>query len=77
MKMHTIIHDGQLYIFRNTRGENDHIFIARCLFITKNMHRYENNSAYLENLSYIWTNIHFLHVEYDQSVMDEISKLDI
>jgi hypothetical protein len=70
--MHTIIHNGVLFVFHNTRQENEDMFIARCWFIAKNMHKHKQDYTHLENLSFLWVNHHCLGVEYDKEIMDQL-----
>ena len=70
--MHIITYNGAMYIFKNTTNEQEPMFIERCWFIVKNMHRYSNDYAYLKNLSNIWVNHKHLQVVYDKAVMDEL-----
>lgn len=72
--MHIIINQGQIYKFENIINEINDIFIDRCWFIVKNIHKYKNNYEYLEKLSHIWVNIKYLNVCYDNSIMNEISQ---
>lgn len=75
--MHIITYNGKMYIFKNTMNEEESMFIERCWFIVKNMHRYSDDYAYLKNLSHIWVNHKHLQVLYDKTVMDELMACDV
>lgn len=73
--MNVIEYCGNHYVFENTRDEPHDVFVRRTWFIVKNMAQYKHDPKYLENLSYIWSNVQELGVKYDQSIMAGLPSL--
>lgn len=69
--MHSVEYKGKTYVFENTRGESDTMFIDRCWFVVKNYDKYDYPT--LEAMSYVWVNKKYLKCNYtnDLSVMLE------
>lgn len=64
--MHSVEYKGNIYVFENTRGESDTMFIDRCWFIVKNYDKYDY--ATLESLSYMWVNKKYLKCNYNNEL---------
>ena len=82
--MQIITCNGTMHVFHedvNDAKFPEEWFISRCWFIVKNMQRYKNDSTVtvddIHNMSHIWTNIRFLNVQYDASIMQALEKFNI
>lgn len=79
--MQIITYNGNLYVFNETDYDivalTDEMFISRCWFIAKNIHKYKNKVCYLETLANVWINVKYLGVSYDADIMQEISSCEV
>lgn len=73
--MHIISYNGKLYNFNNVDDENNELFIKRCWFKVKNMHK-TKDYAYLEKISLLWINYKCLNVLYHNNIMTELLSFD-
>lgn len=71
MKKHSVEYKGRIYVFENTRGETDTMFIERCWFIVKNFEKYKYDFELLESLSYLWVNKKYLKCDYADKQLEE------
>lgn len=71
---HTVFYNGKTYVFykQEEREPYEH-FVNRCWWIVKNID-VSNDMNYLYHMSYIWSNVYYNNVSYNEQVMKELEK---